>query len=104
MEGCILIGDLPIPWYETDFGDPPEHEEFPIDLFYMDMDGVFADDDEDGSGGAYPDWEPHLHFGLRRGSPVDYPGSGDDRWMAGYTSAHPTELGWLEPSAYIERH
>jgi len=44
---CVLIGDFPIPWYETDFGDPPEHAEFPIDLFYMDMDGVFSDNDGD---------------------------------------------------------
>ena len=47
MDGCLLIGDLPVPWFETDFGDPPEHAEFPIDLFYMDMDGAFMDFDGD---------------------------------------------------------
>jgi hypothetical protein len=46
LVGCILIGDLPIPWYEADcWDDPVEHEEFPCDLFYMDMDGIFADMD-----------------------------------------------------------
>jgi len=63
-----------------------------------------ADDDEDGSGGTYPDWGPHLHFSIRQGSRADYPTSGDDRWMAGYTIAHPNELGWLEPTMFIEEH
>ncbi|UCH63726.1 MAG: M23 family metallopeptidase [Fidelibacterota bacterium] len=66
--------------------------------------GYLADDDEDGSGGTYPDWGPHLHFGLRQGSRADYPDSGDDRWMAGYTVAHPNDLGWLEPTVFIEEH
>ncbi|RKX18538.1 MAG: hypothetical protein DRP35_09120, partial [Candidatus Zixiibacteriota bacterium] len=43
LQGCLFVGDLPIAWYETNFGDPPEHTEFPIDLFYMDIDGVFED-------------------------------------------------------------
>ncbi len=47
LEGCVLIGDMAVPWYETDFGDPVEHAEFPIDLFYMDMDGIFTDNDGD---------------------------------------------------------
>jgi hypothetical protein len=43
--GAILIGDLPIAWYEmTEWGD----EEFPIDLFFMDLDGNWRDWDSDG--------------------------------------------------------
>ena len=43
--GAILIGDLPIAWYEmTWWGD----EEFPIDLFFMDLDGRWLDHDFDG--------------------------------------------------------
>jgi murein DD-endopeptidase MepM/ murein hydrolase activator NlpD len=69
-----------------------------------DVIAYIADDDEDGSGGDYPDWRPHLHFGLRKGSRADYPDYGDARWMAGYTSAHPTQLGWLEPSQLIKEN
>ncbi|KQC13443.1 MAG: hypothetical protein APR63_00535 [Desulfuromonas sp. SDB] len=61
-----------------------------------------ADDDEDGSGGSYPHWTPHLHFGIRRGIKDDYPGNGDDRWMAGHTWSYPSTLGWIAPSEFIE--
>jgi hypothetical protein len=71
MEGCILIGDLPIPWYETDFGDPPEHAEFPIDLFYMDMDGLFDDTDSDGMYDAhFGDVAPEIWVGRLTASPM----------------------------------
>jgi murein DD-endopeptidase MepM/ murein hydrolase activator NlpD len=64
-----------------------------------------ADDDEDGSGGDYPYWGPHLHFGIRQGGRADYPSSDDDnRWMAGYTYVHPETLGWLRPSVFILTH
>jgi hypothetical protein len=64
-----------------------------------------AYDDEDGSGGDYPDWGPHLHIGIRQGSKSDYPSSsGDDRWMAGYTVAYPTSVGWLNPTDFILEH
>jgi hypothetical protein len=45
-KGAILIGDLPIAWFQmmnTFYGSVPEYTDFPIDLFYMDMDGVWAD-------------------------------------------------------------
>jgi hypothetical protein len=48
--GAILIGDLAVPWYEMT--EPPEwggdHVEFPVDLFYMDLDGLWQDTDADG--------------------------------------------------------
>ncbi|MFZ5981456.1 MAG: thrombospondin type 3 repeat-containing protein [Candidatus Zixiibacteriota bacterium] len=46
LEGGVLIGDLPVPWFEADCWD--NHEEFPVDLFYMDLDGTFQDLDFDG--------------------------------------------------------
>jgi hypothetical protein len=50
IAGGILIGDLPIAWYEMTH--PPDwggdHVEFPIDLFFMDLDGTWIDDDLDG--------------------------------------------------------
>jgi murein DD-endopeptidase MepM/ murein hydrolase activator NlpD len=70
-----------------------------------DVIAYLADDDEDGSGGDYPDWGPHLHFSIRDGGISDYPSaSGDDRWMAGYTNAYPTGLGWLGPTDFILAH
>jgi len=46
MIGCLLIGDIPAAWYQM-FHDPPwgttTYEEFPIDLFYMDLDGSWSD-------------------------------------------------------------
>ncbi len=50
IAGAVLIGDLPVAWYEMTH--PPEyggnHVEFPIDLFFMDLDGRWLDRDTDG--------------------------------------------------------
>lgn len=50
ISGAVLIGDLPVAWYEMTH--PPEyggnHVEFPIDLFFMDLDGAWLDRDSDG--------------------------------------------------------
>jgi hypothetical protein len=58
--GAILIGDLPVAWYEMTVWD---YEEFPIDLFFMDLDGRWFDHDlnglyeghDDGSGDVEAD-------------------------------------------------
>lgn len=45
--GVILVGWLPAAWYEMDeWGGP--HEEFPLDLYLMDLDGIWTDADNDG--------------------------------------------------------
>jgi len=44
--GAVLIGDLPIAWFqmmEVFWGLAPSYTDFPIDLFYMDIDGVWSD-------------------------------------------------------------
>ncbi len=65
--------------------------------------GYLADDDE--AGGGSPDRQSHLHFGIRSGSRGDYPGgSSDSRWSAEYTYLYPPELGWLDPSGFINEH
>jgi hypothetical protein len=47
IEGVIFVGDVPFAWYEMD--EPGwGHEEFPIDLYFMDLDGDWADADSDG--------------------------------------------------------
>ena len=48
LEGAVFIGDLPIAWYHMldDFnGDSifEDYEEFPCDLYYMDLDGEWLD-------------------------------------------------------------
>jgi len=53
LMGAVLVGYIPSAWYETDCQwdeppDPPTHEEFPIDLYYMDLDGNWTDADADG--------------------------------------------------------
>lgn len=50
LVGAILVGDIPFAWYEMDSQPAPwpVHEEFPIDLYYMDLDGIWSDSDYDG--------------------------------------------------------
>lgn len=46
IDGTFLVGNLPSAWYEqTAFG---QFEEFPIDLFLMDLDATWSDVDNDG--------------------------------------------------------
>jgi murein DD-endopeptidase MepM/ murein hydrolase activator NlpD len=44
---------------------------------------------------------PHIHFGLRLGQRKDYATIGNQRWMAGYTTCRPDQIGWLIPSKII---
>jgi len=58
LVGCLLVGNIPVAWYEMDsqwdpLPAPPEHEEFPTDLFYMDLNGVWTDSDTDGKYDAH---------------------------------------------------
>ena len=54
LEGVILIGDLPVPWFEKSceyakaIGILGGIMQFPIDLYYMDLDGIWTDTDGDG--------------------------------------------------------
>jgi len=46
MAGCLLVGNLTAPTYRMPLQG--EYSQFPIDLYYMDLDGIFADTDDDG--------------------------------------------------------
>ena len=50
LTGCLMVGDIPAVKYEMDFTleGKPFHEEFPTDLYYMDLDGDWLDVDNDG--------------------------------------------------------
>jgi len=60
IEGLIMIGDLALAWYELK--EPASwggaYVEFPIDLYYMDLDGDWIDSDSDGK---YDDHTGSLH-------------------------------------------
>ncbi len=45
LDGAVLVGFLPCAWYEEDYWAP---EEFPCELFLMDLDGTWTDSDSDG--------------------------------------------------------
>jgi len=89
LAGVILIGDLPVPWFEIDYDfdgpDPDEldneYVDFPCDLFYMDLDGTWEDNNAtppfqvgvydthtDGSG----DREPEIWVGRLTSSPMTF--------------------------------
>jgi len=51
LVGCFMVGDITPAWYHMTgtWGDgDPDNEDFPCDLFYMDMDGTWSDGDSDG--------------------------------------------------------
>lgn len=86
MEGCVLVGDLPVAWYEMDVcWDPPEHEEFPCDLFYMDMDGVFSDNDMDGLYDSHTgNTSPEIWMGRLTASPLELDGADEVSLLKNY--------------------
>jgi len=82
--GAIIIGDLPVPWFELyeDFDndgipDDPYTVDFPCDLFFMDLDGDWRDDDLDGiydvhEGAMEPDfWIGRLYASAMSGNEAD---------------------------------
>lgn len=86
--GAILIGDLAVPWYEMD--EPSEwggaHVQFPIDLFYTDLDGLWMDADADGLYDEHSD------------------GSGDmqaDIWVGRLLARHLTYHGATEQAMMV---
>ena len=43
LDGVILIGDVAAAWFERDTPSYANYENFPTDLFYMDLDGIWED-------------------------------------------------------------
>ncbi len=64
LVGVFMIGDLPSAWYEqdSDFGGDIGimHEEFPIELFFQDLDCQWTDADGDGMFDAHGDLDLEL--------------------------------------------
>jgi uncharacterized protein (TIGR02145 family) len=50
LVGCIFIGSMPVCWFEIDNDFAANSPSlFPCDLFYMDLDGLWSDEDNDGN-------------------------------------------------------
>jgi len=47
LKGVLLVGELPVAWYEADWGGSAP-EEFPCDLYFADLNGAWIDADGDG--------------------------------------------------------
>jgi hypothetical protein len=47
IKGALLVGELPVAWYESDWGGSMP-EEFPCDLYFADLNGAWVDGDGDG--------------------------------------------------------
>ena len=59
LDGVVLIGDLPVAWYEiaNDLGSSG-YASFPIDLYFMDLNGAWLDTAKDGA------WGGNAHTGV----------------------------------------
>ncbi len=76
--GCLLVGKLPVAWYEieNDFGDSG-YTNFPCDLYYMDLSGIWGEVDADGkfdshSGDLRPEiWVGRLSTPTRDGNDAE---------------------------------
>jgi hypothetical protein len=65
IEGVLFIGNLPVAWFEVhDFGG--SLTQFPIDLYYMDLDGIWLDTIGTGNGrydGHIGNTKPEIYVG-----------------------------------------
>ncbi|PKK83876.1 MAG: hypothetical protein CVT49_06390 [candidate division Zixibacteria bacterium HGW-Zixibacteria-1] len=69
MVGYNLIGDFPVPWYETNCWE--SYDSFPIDLYYMDLDGIWQDTDANGLFDSHTgDLGPEVWMGRLTASPM----------------------------------
>ena len=74
LVGCLLVGDITCAWYEieNDFDEEGSHAEFPIDLYYMDLDGYWTDSDSDGIyDGHSGDVAPEIYLGRLKADNIE---------------------------------
>ena len=81
LSGVVLIGNFPAAWYSHD-------EEFPCDLFLMDMDGTWIDENNDGLYDSHVDGEgdtaPDIFIGRIDASKVPAIGKGETEIIKKY--------------------
>jgi hypothetical protein len=62
--GVVLVGSLPVPWYEMSNDFYGAQTEFPCDLYYMDTNGSWTDPDGDGKFDSHNgDLDPEIWIG-----------------------------------------
>jgi len=95
MVGVLFVGTLPVPWFEAECWDPVEHEEFPCDLYYMDLDGVWGDADSDGLFDTHTgDTAPEVWMGRLTAGPLSANIAGEIALLQNYfRKSHAYRLG-----------
>jgi hypothetical protein len=64
VAGVVMVGNLPVAWFEMDDDFYGAHSEFPCDLYYMDLNGTWTDPDHDGKySGHASGVEPEIWVG-----------------------------------------
>lgn len=64
VAGALMVGNLPVAWFEMDDDFDNTHAEFPCDLYYMDTNGTWNDADGDGKFSGHPSAvEPEIWIG-----------------------------------------
>lgn len=43
LKGALLIGNFPVPWFQFCDPDGSNYQEYPADLYFMDLDGIWED-------------------------------------------------------------
>jgi hypothetical protein len=70
IDGAIFVGFLPCAWFEEDYWAA---EEFPCELYFMDLDGVWTDSDSDGLYDSHAgDVAPEIWLGRIDAHAVDF--------------------------------
>lgn len=92
--GVLLVGAIPVPWYELDNDFHGVHSEFPCDLYYMDTNGTWTDPDGNGKFNDHSgDLNPEIWVG-RLWTPT---ANGNDAALINdyFTRNHKFRLGML---------
>lgn len=84
-EGCLLVGDFPIPYFEATWPDDQTYEIFPCDLFFMDLDGTFEDTDQNGVYDLHTgDQYPEIYVGRLTAAPMTFNGADEVSLLQNY--------------------
>jgi len=84
LNGCLLVGDLPIAWYEI-YMETGWWDNFPFDLYYMDLNGTFEDTTSNGVYDSHTgDVSPEIWVGRLTASPLTFDGADEVSLLQNY--------------------
>ncbi|MDO9026470.1 MAG: C25 family cysteine peptidase, partial [bacterium] len=79
LEGAIFIGDLPVAWFEANNEYEYGYAQWPIDLYYMDLDGSWLDTLGGSANGIYDGhsgtMSPEIYIGRLTLTGISNPGT-----------------------------